>query len=230
MNKQLIIAIDGYSACGKSTIAKDVANVLDYTFIDTGAMYRGVALYAINHQLIQDDVILTDRLADSLPNIHLDFKKNEETGKRHLFLNGTDVEEIIRRPEVAAVVSRVAAIKEVRYKLVASQREMGKNGGVVMDGRDIGSVVFPDADLKFFVTADPVIRAERRRKEMQNKGIEASLESVLQNLQERDQIDRTRAEGPLIQTPDAILIDTSHFTRESQLAHVLNIIREKFGY
>lgn len=228
MDKRLIIAIDGYSACGKSTLAKDLAKSLDYIFIDSGAMYRGVTLYALKNDLIENDLVLTERLVDSLTQINLEFKKNKATGKNHLFLNGTDVEDEIRLPEIAAQVSKVATIKEVREKLVSEQREMGKSGGVVMDGRDIGSVVFPNAELKLFVTAEPQIRAQRRLKEMREKGIETTLDEVLLNLLERDETDKTRKEGPLIQTEDAILIDTSDFTREGQLKYVLNLINEKF--
>lgn len=229
MNKRLIIAIDGYSACGKSTLAKDLAKILDYVFIDSGAMYRGVTLFALDNGLVNNNEVLVDELVASLDRINLAFKKNEETGKAHLHLNGKDVEDLIRRPEVAALVSKVATIKQVREKLVAEQREMGKSGGVIMDGRDIGSVVFPDADLKLFVTADPRIRAERRLKEMIEKGIDTTLEEVLSNLLERDEIDRTRTESPLVQTEDAVLIDTGNFTREGQLDHVLNLISRKFS-
>lgn len=228
MKKRLTIAIDGYSACGKSTLAKDLAKSLDYIFIDSGAMYRGVTLYALKNGLIENDLVLTERLIDSLGQVNLKFKKNKITEKNHLFLNGTDVEDEIRLPEIAALVSKVATIKEVREKLVSEQREMGKNDGVVMDGRDIGSVVFPNAELKLFVTAEPQIRAHRRLKEMLEKGIETTLDEVLSNLLERDETDRTRKESPLVQTKDAILIDTSHFTRDEQLEYVLNLIKEKF--
>lgn len=228
MKKRLTIAIDGYSACGKSTLAKDLAKSLDYIFIDSGAMYRGVTLYALKNGLIENDLVLTEKLIDSLGQVNLKFKKNKITEKNHLFLNGTDVEDEIRLPEIAALVSKVATIKEVREKLVSEQREMGKNDGVVMDGRDIGSVVFPNAELKLFVTAEPQIRAHRRLKEMLEKGIETTLDEVLSNLLERDETDRTRKESPLVQTKDAILIDTSHFTRDEQLEYVLNLIKEKF--
>lgn len=228
MDKRLIIAIDGYSACGKSTLAKDLATALDYVFIDSGAMYRGVTLFALNNNLVDGDRILVDELINSLSRINLEFRKDDRSGKKHLFLNGTDVEEAIRRPEVAALVSKVATIREVREKLVSEQREMANNGGVVMDGRDIGSVVFPNADLKLFVTADPHIRAQRRLKEMNEKGIKMTLEDVLSNLLERDETDRSRKESPLIQTEDALLIDTGNFTREGQLKYVLKLIGERF--
>jgi cytidylate kinase len=229
MKKHLTIAIDGYSACGKSTLAKDIAKQLDYLFIDSGAMYRGVTLYAMQNNLIEKDEVLNEELINQLDNIQLEFIKNTETGKRDLFLNGIDVEHEIRSPKVAGMVSKVAMIKEVRQKLVSEQRQMGQTGGVVMDGRDIGSVVFPDADLKLFVTADPQVRASRRLMELNSQGIASTLEEVLANLLERDELDRTRKESPLIQTEDAILIDTTHFTREGQLEHVLQLIKEEYG-
>lgn len=228
MNKRLTIAIDGYSACGKSTLAKDLAQKLDYVFIDSGAMYRGVTLFAMQNNLIQNDIVDEKSLVNSLSSIQLSFQKAANADKADLFLNGKNVENEIRLPEVAGFVSKVATIKEVREKLVAEQQEMGKIGGVIMDGRDIGSVVFPNADIKFFVTADSIVRAQRRLKELTEKGIETTLEDVLKNLEERDEMDRTRKESPLIQTEDAILIDTTNFTRESQLTHVLNLINERF--
>lgn len=227
MTKQLIIAIDGYSACGKSTIAKDLATVLNYVFIDSGAMYRGVTLFAIRKGLIQNETVQTEELIKLLDEINLIFKKSS-FGKDQLFLNNENVEEEIRQPEIAAQVSKIATIKEVREKLVHLQRKMGKDGGVVMDGRDIGSVVFPHADVKLFVTADATIRAKRRLKEMESKGIETTLNEVMQNLLERDEMDKTRKESPLIQTDDAILLDTTDFTREEQLKYVLEIIQGKY--
>lgn len=227
MTKQLIIAIDGYSACGKSTIAKDLATVLNYVFIDSGAMYRGVTLFAIRKGLIQNDTVQTEELIKLLDEINLIFKKSK-SGKDQLFLNNENVEEEIRQPEIAAQVSKIATIKEVREKLVHLQRKMGKGGGVVMDGRDIGSVVFPHADVKLFVTADATIRAKRRLKEMESKGIETTLNDVMQNLVERDEMDKSRKESPLIQTEDAILLDTTDFTREEQLKYVLEIIQGKY--
>lgn len=227
MKKSLIIAIDGYSACGKSTIAKDLATVLNYVFIDSGAMYRGVTLFAIRNGFIQNNTVQTEKLISQLSAINLYFKKST-LGKDQLFLNEENVEEEIRKPEIAAQVSKIATIKEVREKLVHLQREMGKDGGVVMDGRDIGSVVFPHADIKLFVTADATIRAKRRLKEMESNGIKTTLEDVLNNLLERDEMDRTRKESPLIQTEDAILLDTTDFTREQQLKYVLEIIQGKY--
>lgn len=228
MNKRLTIAIDGYSACGKSTLAKDLAQTLGYVFIDSGAMYRGVTLFAMQQNMIENDAVAIQELIASLTGIQLSFEKSEQTDKAHLFLNGKDVENAIRLPEVAGFVSKIATIKEVREKLVAEQQEMGNIGGVIMDGRDIGSVVFPNADLKLFVTADSTVRAQRRLKELTEKGVDTTLEEVLKNLEERDYMDRTRTESPLIQTPDAVLIDTTNFTRESQLAFVVNLINERF--
>ncbi len=229
MNKNLTIAIDGFSGCGKSTLAKDLAKEMAYIFIDTGAMYRGVTLFALNNGFISEDgSILKDDLISELNHIQIEFRKDNNSEKSHLYLNGIDVEEEIRTPRVASFVSKIATIKEVRTKLVNEQREMGKNGGVVMDGRDIGSVVFPDAELKLFVTANIEIRGERRLKELTSKGIQISIEEVINNLEERDLIDKTRSEGPLIQTHDAILVDTSNYTREGQLDFVKGIIQKKF--
>ena len=228
MSNKLTIAIDGYSGCGKSTIAKDVAAALNYVFIDSGAMYRGITLYAMQNHLIKNDEVLKNELIEQLNQITIHFEKND-VGKDCLFLNGLNVEDEIRKPAVAALVSKIATIKEVRQKLVQLQREIGKNGGIVMDGRDIGSVVFPHAEVKLFVTADNSVRAQRRLDELKEKGIKTSLEEVLKNLEERDEMDRTRKESPLIQTDDAILIDTTHHTRESQLKHVLEIVQQKMA-
>jgi cytidylate kinase len=221
--KKIVIAIDGFSSCGKSTLAKALANELAYIFIDSGAMYRGVALYCSEHNLISDGTPLQDEIEQELPKISLAFRMNPETKQADLYLNDTNVESRIRTPEIAAVVSKVAAIKSVREKLVLEQRKMGTSGGIVMDGRDIGSVVFPNAELKLFVTATPEIRAERRFKELKEKGIEISFQEVLKNLTERDFLDTTRSESPLIKTKDAIEIDTSNLTREEQLDKVLNL-------
>jgi cytidylate kinase len=217
-NKKITIAVDGFSSCGKSTLSKALAKKLGYIFIDSGAMYRGVALYCMENNLIQNNIPNEEEIIVALPKISLEFKKNSlNPDKSDLILNGANVEDKIRTPEIAAQVSKVASIKEVRQKLVEEQRKMGANGGIVMDGRDIGSVVFPDAELKLFVNADPVIRANRRFKELQDKGIHSSLEEVLSNLKERDYLDSTRAESPLIQVPEAIVLDTSHLTPEEQL-------------
>jgi cytidylate kinase len=216
--KKITIAVDGFSSCGKSTLSKALAKKMSYIFIDSGAMYRGVALYCMENNLIQNNIPIEEEIITSLPEISLEFKKNSlNPDKSDLILNGANVEDKIRTPEIAAQVSKIASIKEVRQKLVEEQRKMGANGGIVMDGRDIGSVVFPDAELKLFVTADPEIRAARRFKELKEKGITTSFEEVLSNLKERDYLDSTREESPLIKVPEAIVLDTSHLTPEEQL-------------
>lgn len=228
MNKRITIAIDGYSSCGKSTLAKALAKELNYIFIDSGAMYRGVALFCIQNNLVEDNKISEVKLKELLSNIRIAFELNNNTNKADLFLNGVNVEDLIRKPNVANIVSKVASIKEVREKLVSEQREMGKDGGIIMDGRDIGSVVFPNADLKLFVTAKPEIRTERRYIELIGKRENISKEEVKKNLEERDYLDTHREESPLVQTEDAILLDNSNLNQEEQLIHVLNIINQKF--
>ncbi|SFT70361.1 cytidylate kinase [Lishizhenia tianjinensis] len=219
--KKLTIAIDGYSSCGKSTLAKALAKELNYIFVDTGAMYRGVSLYAIENELILDGQIAENVLISRLPEIDLSFEFNEKEQRPELLLNGKNVEHKIRTLEVSQVVSQVAKISEVRSFLVDKQRKMGETGGVVMDGRDIGSVVFPNAELKLFVTAAPEIRADRRFKELQAKGEDVNLEDVAANLKERDELDTSRKESPLIQTDDAIVLDNSNLTPDGQLELVL---------
>lgn len=224
IKKQITIAIDGYSACGKSTLAKDLAHKLSYIFIDSGAMYRGVALYCLKNNLFdQNNNPKEVEVIQALININLSFEliNNENC----LLLNGENVEGQIRGAEVVAVVSKVARIKEVRVKLVMEQQKMGENGGIVMEGRDIGSVVFPFAELKLFITASPEIRAQRRFLELKSKGIEAKIETISSNLAERDLMDSSRKESPLIQVADAIVMDNSKLTREEQLDFVLNLVR-----
>jgi cytidylate kinase len=224
IKKQITIAIDGYSACGKSTLAKDLAKKLSFIFIDSGAMYRGVALYCLQNNLFDADG--TPKQVDiiqALKNITLSFQLINDNNC--LLLNGKNVEELIRGNEVAAVVSIVATIKEVRVKLVMEQQKMGENGGIVMDGRDIGSVVFPSAELKLFITASKEIRAQRRFLELKSKGIEAKIETISSNLAERDLMDSSRKESPLIQVADAIVLDNSKLTREEQLDFVLDLVR-----
>ncbi len=227
-DKKITIAIDGYSSCGKSTLAKALANRLNYIFIDSGAMYRGIALFCIENNLIQGEKILEKELIKNLPLIKVTFKLNKSTDKSDLFLNGLNVEHLIRKPNVANIVSKVASIKEVRQKLVSEQREMGQNGGIIMDGRDIGSVVFPNAELKLFITANPETRTERRFLELKNKGEDISKDQVRKNLEERDYLDTHRDESPLIQSKDAILLDNTNMTPEEQLEHVLKIIKDEF--
>lgn len=227
-NKKITIAIDGYSSCGKSTLAKALANRLNYIFIDSGAMYRGIALFCLQNKLVQNELILEEKLIKSLSSIKVSFKLNASNDKSDLLLNGRNVEELIRKPNVAKIVSKVASIKEVRQKLVSEQREMGKDGGIVMDGRDIGSVVFPEAQLKLFITAAPETRTERRFLELQSKGENISREQVHLNLEERDYLDTHREESPLIQSKDAILLDNTNMTPEGQLEYVLKLIKSKF--
>ena len=225
--KKITIAIDGFSSCGKSTLAKALAKKINYIFIDSGAMYRGVSLYCIDNNLTIDNEINESLLIEHLPLIELSYKINENTMSPELILNGENVENKIRRIEVASIVSKVASIKEVRQKLVLEQQKMGEFGGIVMDGRDIGSVVFPTAELKLFITADPETRAQRRYKELKEKGEPVTLEEISINLEERDRIDSTRKESPLLQTKDAILLDNSTFTPDEQLDIVYNLYLNK---
>jgi len=224
MAKRIIIAIDGYSACGKSTLAKDLARVLDYTFIDSGAMYRGSTLFFIRKGLADIKGIDQEQIIGSLDEFELSFQRAE--GKNCLFLNDENVEYEIRQPHVADLVSQVSSIKELRHKLVAIQRGIGENGGIVMDGRDIGSVVFPNAELKLFVTASEEIRAQRRFDELKANGISGTMESVKENLSKRDYQDTHRKESPLIQVSDAIVLDNSNLSREEQLEWVLEKVNK----
>ncbi|MFZ9587220.1 MAG: (d)CMP kinase [Crocinitomicaceae bacterium] len=223
MNQHRItIAIDGFSACGKSTLAKDLAKRLGYIFIDSGAMYRAAALYCLNHDLIQNGALDIDALNGKIDQIDIHFETTEQDSR--IFLNGKDVSAEIREPKVAKIVSIVAAFKPIREKLVEAQQKMGLKGGIVMDGRDIGSVVFPNAELKLFVTADPEIRVQRRLAEMKAKNIPMNAEEVRKNLAERDHLDSTRSESPLIQVSDALVLDNSHMSKEEQLNWVLDKI------
>ena len=226
MSKNITIAIDGYSSCGKSTMAKALAKELGYVFIDTGAMYRGISLYCIENGLVDDNQINIEELIIRLPEIELSFVTNEITLKPELILNNVNVESKIRSIKVSSLVSKVAVIKQVRQKLVHAQRLLGQKGGVVMDGRDIGSVVFPNAELKLFITSDPKIRAKRRFEELKGTENEATLEEIEQNLQERDFIDTTRKESPLIKCDDAVVIDNSNLKEQQQLELALDIINE----
>lgn len=226
--KRITIAIDGYSSCGKSTLAKAMAETLEYTFIDSGAMYRGIAWYALNHQLVsKNQQLQINQLIEQLPEINVYFGPKNAQGNSTLFVNETDVTEQIRTIEVSAWVSEVAAIKEVREAMVHLQQKMGKKGGVIMDGRDIGSVVFPHAEIKLFVTATPEIRAERRYQEMKSKGEKVTLSEIEENLAHRDHLDTTRSESPLIQVPDAIVIDTTHLNQKEQLQIALNHVESR---
>jgi cytidylate kinase len=219
--RKIIIAIDGHSSAGKSTMAKDLAKEIGYTYIDTGAMYRAVTLYAIRSGFFYDGQIDEKKLHTALPDIHISFHPHESTGLPETYLNGENVEKEIRSMDVAEQVSLVAALAFVRKNLVTKQQEMGKSGGIVMDGRDIGTMVFPNAELKIFVTASPEIRARRRLDEMKLKGEQASFENVLANVKKRDYIDSTREEGPLRQAEDALILDTSDMTIEEQKAWLM---------
>lgn len=219
-SKKLIIAIDGYSSCGKSTFAKMLAKRLGYAYIDTGAMYRAVTLFALRNNLIIDDVLLRETLCNRLNEIAIKFARNEQTGANETLLNDVNVEEEIRTLEVSSRVSEVSSLKLVRERLVELQRAMAVGGGVVMDGRDIGTVVFPQADLKLFMTAQPAIRAQRRYDELLDKGQDVSYEDILNNLTQRDLADSTRAESPLRQAHDAVVLDNSFMTPDEQLVWV----------
>jgi cytidylate kinase len=227
--KKITIAVDGYSSCGKSTMAKDLAKKVKYNYIDSGAMYRAVTLFALENNLFEGDHPDETDLKNQIDQIHIDFRHNEATGKSDTYLNGENVEKEIRSMKVAGKVSRVAAIGFVREALVRQQQEMGKNKGIVMDGRDIGTVVFPDAELKIFVTARPEIRAQRRLAELAAKGENTTFEEVLDNLANRDFIDSTRKDGPLRQACDATVIDNSDLTIEEQNAILLKLFKEKTG-
>jgi len=218
------IAIDGLSGCGKSSTAKAVAKELGYKFIDTGAMYRSVTLYMLDNEV---DINSAISIQKALSHIRIDFQYNPETRKNETFLNGQNVEEEIRSMRVAGSVSQVAAIKEVRVAMVKQQQLMGKDRGVVMDGRDIGSVVFPDAELKVFMTASTEVRARRRQMELEEKGELIDLSEIVKNLEERDRIDSSRAESPLIKVEDAVEIDTSDLKFEEQVQKVLNLARQR---
>lgn len=214
--KKITIAIDGYSSCGKSTMAKDLAREIGYIYIDSGAMYRAVTLYCLDNGLFTDNGIREEVLRNRLPDIKISFRLNPKTQRPVTLLNGEEVEERIRTMEVSSHVSPVAALGFVREALVKQQQEMGREKGIVMDGRDIGTVVFPDAELKIFVTASAAIRAQRRYDELKAKGQSASYDEILKNVEERDYIDQNREVGPLRKTEDAILLDNSHMTIAEQ--------------
>ena len=222
--KKITIAIDGHSSCGKSTMAKDLAREVGYVYVDTGAMYRCVTLYALRHGLFTDEGILEEALRKAMPEIQITFRFNAEKGRPDTYLNGELVEDLIRSMEVSNHVSPIATLGFVREAMVAQQQQMGKDKGVVMDGRDIGTVVFPDAELKIFITASAEVRAQRRYDELKGKGMEADYEEILKNVQERDYIDSHRAVSPLRKADDAIELDNSHMTIAEQKAWLM----EKF--
>ena len=224
----MIIAIDGHSSCGKSTIAKGIAQSLNFVYIDTGAMYRAVTLYAMQHDCFfrHCGLVNEEKLTAIIDNIHIHFEINPHTKAQQTVLNGENVEDKIRSLEVANLVSEVSKIAFVRKKMVALQQSYASHGNIVMDGRDIGTVVFPDADFKFFVTASAQVRAQRRYDELQAKGEQVNFDEVLKNIEQRDFIDSTRSESPLRQAGDAVLVDTSNMTREEQLTWILHYIAQ----
>jgi len=224
--KKITIAIDGYSSTGKSTLAKQLAKELEYVYVDTGAMYRAVTYFAMQNGYISNDFFDKETLVNSLSAIKLHFEFNAELGFAEMFLNNENIELPIRTLEVSNFVSKIAEVSEVRSKLVEQQQSMGKNKGIVMDGRDIGTVVFPDAELKIFMTASPETRAQRRFDELVSKGQTVTFEQVLHNVQERDYIDTHRADSPLVIADDAIEIDNSYLSKEEQFAAVLELIEE----
>lgn len=226
-NKKGIIAIDGHSSCGKSTVAKDLAKVLGYIYIDTGAMYRSVTLFAMKKGIIAANGIDEEGLKAQLNNIKITFKYQPEEKINETFLNGVSVEEEIRGLDVSNNVSAISAIAFVRSRLVELQQDMGKDGGIVMDGRDIGSVVFPDADLKLFMTASAEVRAQRRYDELTTKGDAVDFKAILDNVKTRDHLDSTRSESPLVQTDDAVVLDNSHLNKEEQLDWIINVLKER---
>lgn len=224
--KNLIIAIDGFSSCGKSTIAKDLAKKLNYRYIDSGAMYRAITYYSIINNLINGDKIDENKLLNNLSNIEIDFKYNVKSKQNEIILNGENIEDKIRGIKVSEKVSIVSKIKKVREFLVKQQRKMGEQKQIVMDGRDIGTVVFPNADIKFFMTANAQIRAKRRFDELSSKGEKVSFDEIKKNILERDYLDQNRKESPLKKANDAIILDNSNLSRQEQLNWILQKINE----
>lgn len=226
MDKKITIAIDGFSSTGKSTLAKQLAKKLGYAYVDTGAMYRAIAFFSMQKGYINTEFFDKESLVNSLSNIRLQFQFNANLGFAEMYLNDENIEKQIRTIEVSSFVSKVAELPEVRVKLVEQQQEMGKNKGIVMDGRDIGTVVFPDAELKIYMTASAQTRAQRRYDELIQKGDMVTFEEVLQNVEERDYIDTHRSNSPLVKADDAIEIDNSNLTREEQFDIVLGLANE----
>lgn len=228
-NKKIVIAIDGFSSCGKSTFARELAAYLGYVFIDSGAMYRAVTLFALENGAISGGIVDHDALITLLDEIQIDFRFNPAREASDIYVNGCWVEGKIRTIEVSNFVSEVSRVPEVREKLVAMQQDMGRQKGVVMDGRDIGTVVFPDAELKIFMTADPAIRAQRRYEELQAKGQQVSLREIEANIISRDIADQTRDISPLRQAPDAIVLDNSKMTIEDQMRWIVPFLNERLS-
>lgn len=224
------IAIDGYSSCGKSTLAKFLSQKLEYSYIDTGAMYRSVTLYLVNQGLIKDKKVERESVIAALPHIDVTFKYNSSKNQSDTYLNGVNVEDEIRSPEISSLVSGISTLKEVRQKLIALQKKMGESGGIVMDGRDIGTAVLPNAEVKFFVTADLEVRTQRRFDELEAKGYSYSFDKVKKNLLERDHNDINREENPLRQADDAILLDNTELTIDELVTVAFDIVKEKQGH
>lgn len=227
--KKITIALDGFSSTGKSTLAKQIAKELGYVYVDTGAMYRGITYYAMQHQLVSEQYLDKEGLIAQLPQIKLQFKFNPTLGFAEMYVNEINVEQAIRTIEVSRLVSKIAEISEVRAKLVEQQQQMGKDKGIVMDGRDIGTIVFPDAELKIFMTASAKTRAQRRYDELIEKGQQVSFEEVLQNVEERDYIDTHRADSPLVKAHDAIELDNSVMTKQEQFDVVMDLVQQKLN-
>lgn len=227
--KRLTIAIDGFSSCGKSTLAKQLAHHLHYTYIDSGAMYRAIALYVIENGLVADGMLNKAALLRVLDRIHIGFEHDDTSQRSETWLDGRNVEHRIREMDVSHNVTLVSPVPEVRAKLVQLQQEAGKGGGVVMDGRDIGTVVFPHAEVKFFMTARPEVRAERRYLELKGRGAKTTMAEVLANIERRDTDDTTRAADPLIQAPDAFVIDNSELTSREQFDIALGVVVKAIG-
>lgn len=223
---KIVIAVDGFSSCGKSTLAKSLAKELEYAFIDTGAMYRAVTLYFLRQGLNNFKNLSDEKIEDLLNQISIDFRYNSKSDSNDTYLNGENVEDEIRNSEVSDAVSALSQIKQVRSKMVGLQQELGKKKGVVMDGRDIGTAVFPDAELKIFMTADPLVRAKRRHQELIEKDIKITFNQVKENLEKRDYEDTNRKENPLRQAKDAIVIDNTDMDREEQLRLVVRLAKE----
>ena len=224
--KKITIAIDGFSSTGKSTLAKQVADQLGYIYVDTGAMYRAVTYFAMQHNFVSETHLDADGLIKNLTNVSLQFRFNEKLGFAEMYLNNENIETPIRNIEVSRLVSKIAEISQVRSKLVEQQQQMGENKGIVMDGRDIGTVVFPNADLKLFMTASTTTKAQRRFDELIGKGQQVTFEEVLQNVQERDYIDTHRDDSPLVKAEDAIEIDNSNLTKNEQFELVMELVHE----
>lgn len=229
MKNRLTITVDGYSSCGKSTFAKAIAAELGYLYLDSGSMYRAVTLFCLRNQLVKDGIADKTAIIRSLGSINISFRHDSATGHHEVLLNNESVEREIRDREVSDNVSAVSTIAEVREKMVILQRQIGRDGGIVMDGRDIGTVVFPDAPIKIFMTASPEIRAQRRYLELKEKGMKADIEAVERNIRERDHIDENRDVSPLRKADDAILLDNSHMTPGEQMEWFRNIYNRKIN-